>query len=109
MKHIKLFEQFINEKKFTKTQVEDLLEVNPEKITVESDEVTVVVSGNELGYDDDQYYEITWYISDKRVESGTFKDSRLKNYVFSNQYSEEVDSLEAFANVLNGKSKGEFN
>ena len=90
--------------KITKNDVEDLLDVKAEKISVSPNEISVVVSGNELGYDDNQYYETTWYISNKRVETAAYKDRRLNNQITADVLDDEVDSLEAFAAIVN---KGE--
>jgi hypothetical protein len=89
------------EKKITKAQVDELLEVSYEKLTVKPDEISVVVSGNKLGYDDDQYYETVWYISDKRVETAVYGDKGLKDQITADVLSGEVDSLEAFASIVN--------
>ena len=91
---------------YSESQVERLLNMDPIKITVKPDEVTVVVEGNDLGYDDDQYYKISWYPSDKQVQSGAFKDARCTKFISGNDWSEEVKSLEDFADVVNGDADG---
>jgi hypothetical protein len=93
---------------YSESQVERLLNMDPIKITVKPDEVTVVVAGNDLGYDDDQYYEISWYPSDKEVQSGAFKDARCTKFISGNDWSEEVKSLEDFADVVNGDADGDW-
>jgi hypothetical protein len=107
MKYVKTFEAFTKTEeskksgKITKRDVEDLLDVKAEKISVSPDKISVVVSGNELGYDDNQYYETTWYISKKRVETGDYEDSKLKKQITADVLDGEVDSLEAFAAIVN--------
>ena len=100
------FDKIVTEA-YSESQVERLLNMDPIKITVKPDEVTVVVEGNDLGYDDDQYYKISWYPSDKQVQSGAFKDARCTKRVgIGDVWSEEVKSLEDFADVVNGDADG---
>lgn len=89
----------------SKEIVEALLEVTAEKIAVTKNDVRVVVSGKELGYNDGQYYEMTWTISDKEVQSDAYADCRLRDFITTNVYTGEVTSLEAFAKVVNGKAE----
>ena len=107
MKHINTFEGFLNEA-FTESQIAKLLSVSPISITAKPNEVTVVVSGNDLGYDDNQYYKMTWSPDDSSVDSGTYKDARCTKLVTADTWSEEVNSLEDFAAVINGEADGEF-
>lgn len=107
MKHLKTFESYVNEA-YTESQVEKLLDMDPISLTVKPDEITVVISGNDLGYDDDQYYKISWYPADKSIESGTFQDARCTRFVAANNWSEDVASLEDFADVVNGNAKGDW-
>jgi hypothetical protein len=104
MKHIKLFEGFISES-FSEEELTNMLAFEPLKVDIKPDSVEVIVSGNDLGYDDDQYYHMVWYPADKTVESGTFKDPYLRKFVTGNNWSEDVNTLEEFAAVVDGSAE----
>jgi hypothetical protein len=93
---------------FTEEQVVSLLNMDPINVSVEEDAVTVVVTGDSLGYGDGQYYKLEWFPADDYVESSTYKDARCTKYVASNSWLEDVTSLEDFAAVVNREVDGSW-
>lgn len=91
-----------------KKKLSDLLKVKAKIKISGKNEIEVKVSGNELGYDDDQWYSITWDPKNKSVESGTYTDKKLKDFVTATNWSKEAKTIEEFADIINGESKGEW-
>jgi hypothetical protein len=108
MKNLKTFESFVNEA-YAEKQVNDLLNMYPISLSIKRDKISVVYSGWDLGYDDGKYHKITWNPEDKSVESGAYKDRRCTKFVTASNWSEDVTSLEDFADIVNGKAKGDWN
>ena len=116
-KLIPTFSEFVNENLNEELSVEDQLEKliqgDVESISISYDddsntEVTVFISGNEMGYDDDQWYEITWYPKTKEVASGTYADKNRKNFVTASNWDKKIKNTKEFADVINRDAKGEW-
>jgi hypothetical protein len=116
-KLIPTFSEFVNENLNEELSVEDQLEKliqgDVESISISYDdsgntEVTVFISGNEIGYDDDQWYDITWLPKTEEIESGTYKDRKFKKFVTASNWSGKVKNVKDFAAVINGDAKGEW-
>ena len=108
MKNLKTFESFVNEA-YAESQVTDLLNAYPISLSIKRDKISVVMHGWHIGEYDGKYHKFTWYPEDKSVESGVYKDPRCTKFVTAINWSEDVTSLEDFADIINGKAKGEWN
>ena len=102
-RHIKLFEEFINEGKYSNFISKIKNEFNGKILSIKETPKNIImkVSGDNLLTDDGTYYEVVWFPYNGEILSTTFSDSKFKKPISSSNYAEDVEDVEDFIALLN--------